>query len=155
MAEIPKLGLSGYFSYTAQRAFQTGPVSGGFTIEDVGPGETGPAAFDQIHTAVAGVTEREKRTGIFVTAQMEYGSGTPASLPNEDGSESLVRLPGHFVASLYFGVDLMRKEKHNVSLQFNIENIGDRVYRIAKESEFTPVQYSPPRFISGSLKYRF
>ena len=103
LAEIPKLGLSGYFSYTAEACLSDRTVSGGFTIEDVAPGETGPAAFDQIHTAVAGITERERWTGIFVTAQMEYGSGMPASLPNEDGVESLVRLPGHFGASLYFG----------------------------------------------------
>jgi hypothetical protein len=155
MSEIPRTGLSGYFSYTAQRAFQTGPISGGFTIEDVGSGETGPAAFDQIHTAVAGLTEREHRSGFFVTTQIEYGSGTPASLPNPDGSEDLVRLPGHFVANLYFGLDIFRKEKRNVTLQFNVENIGNRVFRIAKESEFTPVQYSPPRFLSGSLRFRF
>ena len=155
MAEIPGTGLSGYFSYTAQRAFQTGPISGGFTIEDVGTGETGPAAFDQIHTGVAGLTEREHKSGFFVTTQIEYGSGTPASLPNPDGGESLTRLPGHFVANLYFGIDVFRKEKRNVSLQFNVENVGDRVFRIAKESEFTPVQYSSPRFLSGSLKFRF
>lgn len=155
MAEIPGTGLSGYFSYTAQRAFQTGPISGGFTIEDVGLGESGPAAFDQIHTAVAGLTEREHRSGFFVTTQFEYGSGTPASLPNSTGGESLVRLPGHLVANLYFGIDLFRKERRNVSLQFNIENIGDRVFRIAKESEITPVQFSPPRFLSGSLRFRF
>jgi outer membrane receptor protein involved in Fe transport len=155
LAEIPGTGLSGFFSYTAQRVFQTDPISGGFTIENVERGETGPAAFDQVHTAVAGITEREHRSGIFVTAQFEYGSGTPASLPDASGNESLVRLPGHFVANLYFGIDLFRKEKHSFALQFNVENVGDRVFRIAKESEFTPVQYSPPRFLSGSLRFRF
>jgi hypothetical protein len=152
LAEIPGTGLSGFFSYTAQRVFQTDPISGGFTIENVERGETGPAAFDQVHTAVAGITEREHRSGIFVTAQFEYGSGTPASLPDASGNESLVRLPGHFVANLYFGIDLFRKEKHSFALQFNVENVGDRVFRIAKESEFTPVQYSPPRFLSGVVE---
>ncbi|MEP7075343.1 MAG: TonB-dependent receptor [Acidobacteriota bacterium] len=155
IAEIPKTGLSGYFSYTAQRAFQTGPVSGGFTLENVGAGDTGPAAFDQIHTAVAGVTERHSRSGVFATAQFEYGSGTPAALPDADGEETLVRLPAHFVTNLYFGIDLFRKERHKMTLQFNVENVGNRVYQIAKESEFTPIQFSPPRFLSGSLKVRF
>jgi hypothetical protein len=155
LAEIPKIGVSGYFSYTAQRAFQTGPISGGFTIEDVGAGDKAPAAFDQIHTAVAGVTYREHRTGLFATTQFEYGSGTPASFPDENGDEHLIRLPGHFIANLYFGIDLFRKEKRNAQLQFNIENLSDKVFRIAKESEFTPVQYSPPRFLSGSLSFNF
>ncbi len=155
LAEIKPLGLSGYFSYTAQRAFQTGPVAGGFTVENVEPGERNPAAFDQIHTAVAGLTWREHRSGFWASAAFEYGSGTPAELPNSLGEPSLVRLPDHFVSNFYFGIDLFRKERNKVSLQFNVENASDRVYRIAKESEFTPVQFSPPRFLSGSVRFHF
>jgi hypothetical protein len=33
LPEIKPIGLSGYFGFTAQRAFLTGPVSGGFTFE--------------------------------------------------------------------------------------------------------------------------
>ncbi len=155
LAEIKPLGLSAYFSYTAQRAFQTAPVSGGFTIEDAPAGERAPAAFDQIHTGVAGLTWREHRSGFFASGALEYGSGTPASLPDENGVETLVRLPEHLIANLYLGVDLFKRERHSVGLQFNVENATNRVFRIAKESEFTPVQYSPPRFISGSMKVRF
>lgn len=155
MAEIKPLGLSGYVSYTAQRAFQTAPVSGGFSIENAPAGERGPAAFDQIHTAVAGLTWREHRSGFFASGAFEYGSGTPATLSNEDGEAARVRLPRHLVANVYLGVDLFRRERHSVGLQFNVENLTDRVFRIAKESEFTPVQFSPPRFISGSMKVRF
>src|SRR5262249_5362208 len=93
LSEIKRLGLSGYLGYTAQRAFQTGPVVGGFTVEDIGPGERGPAAFDQIHTGVAGLTWREHRSGFWVSTGLEYGSGTPASVPNAESEETLVRLP--------------------------------------------------------------
>ncbi len=155
LAEIERLGLSGYFSYTAQRAFQTAPASGGFTIEDAPAGTRGPAAFDQIHTGVAGLTWRERHTGFFASGALEYGSGTPASLTDEGGEERLVRLPQHLVANLYFGVELFRKERRGLGLQFNVENVTNRVFQIAKESEFTPVQYSPPRFFSGSMRVRF
>ena len=155
LSEIKRLGLSGYFNYAAQRAFQTGPVSGGFTVEAVGPGERGPAAFDQIHTGTAGLTWREHKSGFWASTGLEYGSGTPAALPNEQGEEVSVRLPAHFVANFYFGVDLFRKERCGLGVQFNIENATDRVFAIAKESEFTPIQFSPPRFFSGSLKLRF
>jgi hypothetical protein len=155
LAEIQRLGLSGYFSYTAQRAFQTGPVSGGFTVEEVAPGERGPAAFDQIHTSVAGLTWRERHSGFWASTQLEYGSGTPATLPNAEGEEVSVRLPEHFVANFYFGLDLWRESRHSVSLQFNLENATDRIFQIAKESEFTPIQFSPPRFISGSVTLHF
>lgn len=155
LSEIKRLGLSGYFNYTAQRAFQTGPISGGFTVEAVGPGERGPAAFDQIHTGTAGLTWREHKSGFWASTGLEYGSGTPAAPPNDQGEEVTVRLPDHFVANFYFGVDLFRKEKCGLGLQFNVENATDRVFAIAKESEFTPIQFSPPRFLSGSLKLRF
>ena len=42
-----------------------------------------------------------------------------------------------------------------LGLQFNAENVGDRAYRVAKESEFTPVQFAPPRLFSGSMRVRF
>jgi hypothetical protein len=155
LSEIKRTGLSGYFNYTAQRAFQIGPVSGGFSVEAAAPGERGSAAFDQIHTGTAGLTWRERKSGFWASAALEYGSGTPAALPNDEGGETIVRLPEHFVANFYFGVDLFRKERRGLSLQFNVENATDRVFAIAKESEFTPIQFSPPRFLSGSLKLRF
>jgi outer membrane receptor protein involved in Fe transport len=155
LAEIKPLGLSGYFSYTAQRAFQTGPVSGGFTVEDVQAGERNPAAFDQIHTGVAGLTWRERHTGFWASTALEYGSGTPAALKEPSGEEMHVRLPEHMVANIYFGADFFRRERRKVSLQINVENATNRIFQIAKESEFTPVQFSPPRFVSGSVKFQF
>jgi len=60
-------------------------------------------------------------------------------------------MPGHFVANFYFGIDLLCRERRGVTLMFKLENATSRVFRIAKEGEFTPVQYSPPRFVSASL----
>jgi hypothetical protein len=62
------------------------------------------------------------------------------------------KVPDHFVANFYFGIDLPFKK---INLQFNVENSTNRVFQIGKESEFTPVQSSPPRFISGSVKDSF
>jgi outer membrane receptor protein involved in Fe transport len=150
LAEIERVGLSAYFDYTAQRAFFTGPIVGGFAHEEAEEGARAPAAFDQIHTLVSGLTWHEKRSGFRASAAFEYGSGTPVE--SEGG---FIRLPDHFVANLYFGIDLFRRERNRLSLQFSIENVGDRVYRIAKESEQMPVQFSPPRFISGSVTFHF
>src|SRR5437764_2297266 len=66
-------------------------------------GERTPAAFDQIHTAVGGLTWRAHRSGFWTSAAFDYGSGTPATLRDAAGNEMLVRLPDHFVANLYFG----------------------------------------------------
>jgi hypothetical protein len=110
LSEIKRLAVLGYLSYTAQRIFLTGPISGGFTVKDVEPGQRSPAAFDQIHTGVAGLTYRERRSGFFATTQLEYGSGTPAALHVAEGDVALVRLPDHFVANFHFAIDLPFKE---------------------------------------------
>lgn len=144
--EIPKLGISAYLNYAAQRTFQIGPISGGFSDDSLAPGERMLPAFDQIQNVKAGFTYQEKRSGLFAGMSFEYGSGTP--------KENL-RLPSHFVANLSTGIDLIRGEKHKISLQFNVENIGNRVYAIAKESDFTPLQFSPPRFVSGGIHIHF
>ena len=54
-----------------------------------------------------------------------------------------------------FDANLFRRERRGLGLQVNVENPGKRVFQIAKESEFTPIQYSPPRLISGSVRLRF
>ena len=76
-------------------------------------------------------------------------------MPNAEGEEIRVRLPEHFVANFYFGVDLFREGHHSISVQLNIENARDRVFQFSKESEFTPIQFSPPRFVSASLTAHF
>ncbi|MEW6209854.1 MAG: TonB-dependent receptor [Acidobacteriota bacterium] len=150
LAEIECLGLSAYFDYTAQRAFFTGPIVGGFAHEELDEGARVSAAFDQIHTVASGLTWHEKRSGFRASAAFEYGSGTPV-----ESERGFIRLPDHFVVNLYFGIDLFRRERNRLSLQLGIENVGDQVYRIAKESEQTPVQFSPPRFVSGSVRFHF
>src|SRR5439155_21334089 len=144
LSEIKRLGLSGYFNYTARRAFQTGPISGGFTVEAVGPGERGPAAFDQIHTGAAGLTWRERASGFGASAAFEYGSGTPATIPNDEGEQVSLRLPDHFVANFYFGVDLFRNERCGLGLHLTVENATDQVFSIAMEITFTPIHFSRP-----------
>jgi hypothetical protein len=124
-------------------------------VEQVEPDERGPATFDQIHTAVAGLTWHERHSGFWASTGLEYGSGTPAALRNTEGEETRVRLPQHFVANFNFGVDMFREGHHSVSLQLNIENATDTVFRIAKESEFTPIQFAPPRFVSGAVTFHF
>lgn len=153
--EIVRLGISGWVSYTAQRVTQTTPVSGGFSDHDFGPGVEGPPAFDQVHTAVAGISWRERRSGVFAGGWLEYGSGTPAEIVDAQGEERRIRLDSHTVGSLYAGIEAFRTEKRSVTFRFDVENVGNRVYAIGKESELVPIQYSAPRFLSGSIRVRF
>ena len=64
-------------------------------------------------------------------------SSTPAALFTLEG-EKMILLEQHLVAKLSVGVDLFQKESHQVNQQFYAENITNREFAIAKESEFTP-----------------
>lgn len=180
--EIPRLGISGYFNYAAQRAFQFGDIIGGFSdevLEGLEDSEAGkqaktkfkpnsnpnpnpnpvfssastssnsrmPAIFDQIHTGTAGLMWREHHSGFWANLSFEYGSGTPQVTGG--------RLEEHLVVNFYAGVDLIKRDRGKVTVQLNVENLTNRVFAVSKESEFTPLQFSNPRYFSGNVKISF
>lgn len=155
VSEIRRLGLSGWVGYTAQRVTQSSPVSGGFSDHVLEPGVEGPPAFDQVHTAVAGIGWREPHSGVFAGGWLEYGSGTVAEIADEGREETRVRLDGHTTGNLYAGIEVLRSERRSMMLRVDVENLTSRVYAIGKESELVPIQYSQPRFVSASLRVRF
>ncbi|MBI4483157.1 MAG: TonB-dependent receptor [Acidobacteria bacterium] len=162
--EVKKLGLQGYVHYTASRVYFFGPVTGGFISE---PGHlSSPERFlapmDQTHTASAGWTYRNRRRGFWTSVWLEFGSGTPIEEGGHSEAEAgqhmeeeARRVPSHLTANLAAGIDLFSRERHLISLQFNVENLTDNVYLIARESVFTPGQYFTPRLYSGSIRVHF
>ena len=42
-----------------------------------------------------------------------------------------------------------------LTLQLDVENIANNIYVIAQEGEFSPAQFSLPRVVSLSAKFRF
>jgi outer membrane receptor protein involved in Fe transport len=175
-AEIPGLiryGVTGHINYALGRVNFYNPVTGGFVTEAAHITESSRflAPMDQTHTLTAGATYRHTGTGVWVGTMMEYGSGTP--MGHGDGAHEhgageaehghaispggASRVPGHFTANLSFGLELLRdgQRRGRVSVQFDAENITDNAYLIAQEGEFSPAQYSAPRLISASVKFRF
>ena len=135
-------------------------------------------AFDQRHTGAASIGYRHDPSGFLMGFSVGYGSGTPAELDQGgeeprgfsaaslhtfnpilsgggEDAERLVRLPEHWTFDFWTGVTVWKSERKSVELQFNLENIGNRIYAIGKESEATPVQYAGRRRFSGQLKFRF
>lgn len=175
-AELPaltRLGLGGYLNYALGRVTFYNPVTGGFFTD---PGHLAGtdgfrAPMDQTHTLTAGATYRHARSGLWAGLMLEYGSGTPmghggadhdhgdAGVDHEDGpiAQGPSRVPDHFTASFSSGVDLLRdgRGRGRVSLQLDVENVTNDIYLIAQEGEFSPAQYSIPRLVSLTLKYRF
>jgi outer membrane receptor protein involved in Fe transport len=172
VADITTLGLSGYLNYALGRVWFYNPVIGGFTTEAAHLDDASRflAPMDQTHTLTAGVTYRNRATGLWTSITTEYGSGTPvghgghgheheigeAAHSHSAGEETPGRVRPHWTPNVVLGWDALRKGDHpGLTLQFNIENITNRVYVVAQESPFTPGQYSAPRQISGSIKVHF
>ncbi len=143
-----RLGLSGRLQYAVQRTTFYGPITGGFAgDEPLVAGESITPAFDQTHTGTAQIIYNNKFHGFFAGSALRYGSGTIV----ENGP----RLPQHFTADLSSGIDVWNAEPRRVALEFDVTNVSNSVYQIAKESEEIPIQYSPTRTVGGSLKFYF
>ncbi|HEY1271551.1 MAG TPA: TonB-dependent receptor, partial [Terriglobales bacterium] len=148
MRQLERVGISGRFQYTLSRTFFYGPVTGGFTGDEIlDPGERIQPAFDQTHTATAQLFYRNRWRSSWLGSALRYGSGTVI----EQGP----RLPQHLTADLAAGVNLWNAESRKLDLEFDVTNVSDSRYQIAKESEEIPIQYAPSRTVGGSLKFHF
>jgi 5-hydroxyisourate hydrolase-like protein (transthyretin family) len=148
MRQLEKTGISGRFQYALSRTFFYGPVTGGFTGDEILlPGERIMPAFDQTHTATAQFFYHHRWRGLWSGSGLRYGSGTVV--------EKGPRLPQHLTADMAAGVDLWNAEPRRLALEFDVTNVSDSRYQIAKESEEIPIQYAPSRTIGGSLKFHF
>ena len=166
-------GVAGYLNYALGRVYFFNPVTGGFVTEAAHLTETSRflAPMDQTHTLTGGATYRHATSGVWLAGTAEYGSGTPmghgepghdhgpGDAPHEDlpSAGTGTRVPGHFTVGGSVGLDLLRNpiRRASLTLQLDVENITNNVYVIAQEGEFSPAQFSPPRLVSLTAKFRF
>jgi len=149
LKHLERLGISGRLQYAYQRTFFYGPISGGFAVgEEIAPGQKFLPAFDEPHSGTATIFYRRRWRDISAGWMMRYGSGTAAR-------NGMLRLAGHVTADFSAGVTIWQRENLTARFEFNLFNISDRRYQIAKESEETPIQYGSPRVISGRIKFSF
>ncbi len=170
---LTRYGVTAYLNYALGRVDFYNPVTGGFVTEAGHLTETSRfrAPMDQTHTVTAGATYRHAGTGLWLGTMMEYGSGTPmghggadhehgegdAAHDHASSAAAPSRVPGHVTANLSIGLDLLRGagRRGRVSLQLDAENITNQAYLIAQEGEFSPAQYSIPRLVSATVRFRF
>jgi hypothetical protein len=125
-----------------------GPITGGFAgDEPLTAGERIIPAFDQTHTGTAQIFYHSHWRGFWGGSALRYGSGTII----EHGS----RLPQHFTTDLAGGLTLWNVDSRRLELEFDVTNLSNNVYQIAKESDEIPIQYAPSRTAGGSLKFHF
>jgi len=148
MRQLESIGVSARFQYALQKTYFYGPITGGFAgDEPLVAGERIIPAFDQTHTGTAQIFYRNRWRGLWLGSALRYGSGTMI-----EGGD---RLPQHFTADLAAGIDLWNAEPRRLSLEFDVTNVSNSIYQIAKESEEIPIQYAPSRTVGGSLKFHF
>jgi glycine/D-amino acid oxidase-like deaminating enzyme len=170
---LARYGLTGYFNYALGRVYFFNPVTGGFVTEAEHLDSTDRflAPMDQTHTLTGGVTYRHQKTGLWIGSAVEYGSGTPTEHGDSEdvhaegepahihaaSANAADRVPGHFTATISFGVDILRRTKRRprLSFQIDVENVTNNLYLVAQESEFTQGQYSIPRLFSATARVRF
>jgi outer membrane receptor protein involved in Fe transport len=174
-AEVPRiadLGMSAYLNYAVGRVWFSNPITAGFTTEAAHLTETSRflAPMDQTHTLTSGLTYHNVRTRLWGAVAIEYGSGTPgghgagdheheegeahehATVPGLCGT----RCPSHLTQNVSIGWNAASNgNRPQLSVQFNIENLSNRVYLLSKESTMVQGQYSIPRLFSGSLRIGF
>jgi len=148
MRQLERVGISGRFQYALAKTHFYGPITGGFAgDEPLVAGEKIIPAFDQTHTGTGQIFYRNRWRGFWAGSAMRYGSGTIIELGP--------RLPQHFTADLGTGLTLWKAEPRSFDLEFDITNVSNSIYKIAKESEEIPIQYAPSRTVGGSLKFHF
>lgn len=141
-------GITARFEYALAKTFFYGPITGGFAgNEPLVAGERIIPAFDQTHTGTAYLFYHRRWRGWWAGTAMRYGSGTII--------EAGPRLPQHFTADLASGLTVWKSEPRSAELEFDVTNVGDNRYAIAKESEEIPIQYAPARTLGGSVKFHF
>ena len=145
---LERLGISARLQYALAKTYFYGPITGGFAgDEPLVAGERIIPAFDQTHTGTAQLFYHRHWRGFWAGTAMRYGSGTIV----ENGP----RLPQHFTTDLGSGLTVWDAEPRKLDLEFDVTNVSNSVYQIAKESDEIPIQYAPSRTIGGSLKFRF
>src|SRR5712692_4568427 len=146
--QLERIGISGRFQYALARTYFYGPITGGFAgDEPLVAGERIVPAFDQTHTGTAQIFYHNRWREFWTGSALRYGSGTIV----EHGP----RLPQHLTADLATGLTLWNAEPRRLDFEFDVTNVSNNVYKIAKESEEIPIQYAPSRTAGGSLKFHF
>ena len=173
--DVPRIansGLAAYLNYALGRVWFYNPITAGFTTEAAHLTDVSrfPAPMDQTHTVTSGLSYQQPRTRLWGAVAMEYGSGTPGGHGDGDHAHEEgdthehasgpglcgTRCPSRLISHVSVGWNAVPNGgQPRLSVQFNIENVTNKVYLLSKESSMVQGQYSIPRLISASVKLRF
>jgi outer membrane cobalamin receptor len=175
--DLPRWGaLSGFLSYSNMAGTAQLPVTGGLFLGDSAQGVLGvrssfPVSQDQRNTARARL-RYQLSPRVWMAATAQYGSGLPTDVNvNEIDISALVaqygqaivdrvnfsagRVRPNFSLDASIGAELWKREKQNLRLQLEGENLTDSLNLINFEGLFSGTAVAPPRSGSVRLQYNF
>lgn len=170
--DVPeRKGWSGYLSYTNQRVLQTGPINGGLFLTDevieIGPGTRFIPDHDERNIVAFGVMYRHPNSGLWSAFSGRHESGVPLNAEGEaieklklrSGADLVdfnrLRVKPWTVLNLSLGADLFRRERLQLGLQFDIQNLADRGFAYNFGNPFSGTHFGHPIQFSGRLRLSF
>ncbi|MEW6734210.1 MAG: TonB-dependent receptor [Acidobacteriota bacterium] len=171
-------GFSGYISYANARVFAVTPIVGGLFLGEAiesfaNPNQIFAADHDARNSGQFQIGYMDSKYGWWTSLVGRYDSGYPVELETNSRAEfaaenpdisakildevdfSRGRVKPHLIFNLSAGIDLFRQDKTKVSLQFDIQNLTNRLYLYNFESVFSGTHIGFPRLYSGRLTVQF
>ena len=138
MKQLERLGITGRFQYAlSQHIFLWTDYRRLCRRRTAGRGRTHRSRVSTRPTPAPRKSSITTAGAVLGGSALRYGSGTIV----ENGP----RLPQHFTCDLATGLTVWNAEPHRLDLEFDVTNVSNSVYQIAKESEEIPIQYAPSR----------
>jgi outer membrane receptor protein involved in Fe transport len=170
-------GFSGFLSYANARAFGVAPINGGLflgesaeSLED--PGLRFANDHDQRNSAQFQVNYSHQKSGLYAFFGGRYDSGYPTDVEpgttlaqfTADGFDPRLypkidfergRVRPRTVLNFSVGADLFRKEHTTLNVQFDVQNLANKLFLYNFESVFSGTHVGFPRLVSGRIALRF
>lgn len=166
--------FSGFVSYANQTGTGRGPITGGLflgsQIANVPDTSQFPISQDQRNTARARV-RFQAADRLWLAASVEYGSGLPVDLdPSFSYNDALAaygsavlnqvnlvagRVRPNFSVDASAGASLYHKEKKDISVQLEVNNLANRVNLLNFNGLFSGTAIAAPRSFGMRLKAAF
>ncbi|HEX8772151.1 MAG TPA: TonB-dependent receptor [Pyrinomonadaceae bacterium] len=170
-------GFRGFVSYANARAYGVTPINGGLFLGEAvesldAPGLIFANDHDQRNSLQFQLSYTHRRSGIYAIFGGRYDSGYPVDVEpgttladfTAEGFDPRLyneidfqrgRVRPRTVLDFSIGVDLLRKERTTLNLQFDVQNLTNELYLYNFESVFSGTHVGPPRLLSGRLGLRF
>jgi outer membrane receptor protein involved in Fe transport len=170
-------GFHGFVSFSNSHAYGVTPIVGGlFLGEDPSELQTAGVKFsadhDQRNSAQFQLSYSHRRSGLYAIFSGRYDSGVPTDV--EPGTTLAQFVADGFDPRLYneidfqrgrvrprtilnfsVGADLFQKERANLNIQFDVQNITNELFLYNFESVFSGTHVGFPRLFSARIGVRF